>query len=226
METAQKALFPIVTICIFLFLLTSSVRLLTTNFYLQYQYQKFNIAQKAGLTRQELNNLSRGLVKFLTSSEKFPSLANSLFEPREISHLYDVQKLFRAVFIVQKITGIYLLLCLSLALFPPRRKNLNRFFFYIFLGCLTSIFIILFLALAIFFYFPSFFTGFHELFFKSGSWLFGPNDMLIRLYPEEFWLDSAKTLVFLTLAGAIVLSIFSGFISYRRQDKYQITSTK
>ena len=49
--------------------------------------------------------------------------------------------------------------------------------------------------------FEAAFAAFHALFFKAGTWQFGPDSNLIRLFPEPFWFEVSL------LAGAtIVLS--------------------
>lgn len=49
--------------------------------------------------------------------------------------------------------------------------------------------------------FEAAFAAFHALFFKSGTWQFGPDSNLLRLFPEPFWFEVSL------LAGAsIVLS--------------------
>jgi integral membrane protein (TIGR01906 family) len=51
------------------------------------------------------------------------------------------------------------------------------------------------------FAFDAAFTAFHGLFFKAGTWQFGPESNLIRLFPEPFWFETSL------LAGlSIVLS--------------------
>lgn len=218
----QRFLFFLAAFCIPLFLLTSSIRLLTTDYYLGYQYRKLDIVEKTGLSQTELDNITHKLLKFLISSAKFPaidikrgSIRKPVFNSREIAHLYDVQRVFKVVFAVQKITGLYLLFCLGLALFPPWRRKFGLFAFYIFIGCLISLFLISLLVLSVFFQFGSFFDKFHQAFFLAGSWLFGPRDTLIQLYPEQFWSNAARTTIFLTLSSTIVLGTLSGLISYR-----------
>lgn len=49
--------------------------------------------------------------------------------------------------------------------------------------------------------FDTAFAAFHALFFKSGTWQFGPDSNLIRLFPEAFWFE-----VSLLAGAAIVLS--------------------
>jgi uncharacterized membrane protein len=49
--------------------------------------------------------------------------------------------------------------------------------------------------------FDTAFASFHALFFRQGTWQFGPESNLIRLFPEPFWFETSL------LAGlSIVLS--------------------
>jgi integral membrane protein (TIGR01906 family) len=52
------------------------------------------------------------------------------------------------------------------------------------------------------------FTGFHSVFFESGTWVFYYSDTLIRLFPMRFWRDVFALLILLTLAeGALLLLV-------------------
>ena len=57
------------------------------------------------------------------------------------------------------------------------------------------------LALGTFFAvaFEAAFTAFHALFFQAGTWQFGPDSNLIRLFPEPFWFETSL------LAGVSIL---------------------
>lgn len=47
--------------------------------------------------------------------------------------------------------------------------------------------------------FDAAFAAFHALFFPAGTWQFGPDSNLIRLFPEPFWFETSL------LAGAAIL---------------------
>ena len=49
------------------------------------------------------------------------------------------------------------------------------------------------LLLGIFFAvdFETAFASFHALFFQEGTWQFGPDSNLIRLFPEPFWFETS-----------------------------------
>jgi integral membrane protein (TIGR01906 family) len=48
--------------------------------------------------------------------------------------------------------------------------------------------------------FEAAFAAFHAVFFKAGTWQFGPDSNLIRLFPEPFWFETSL------LAGASILA--------------------
>lgn len=60
------------------------------------------------------------------------------------------------------------------------------------------------LVLGIFFAvaFDTAFAAFHALFFKAGTWQFGPESNLIRLFPEPFWFEVSLLAGLSILAGA------------------------
>jgi uncharacterized membrane protein len=49
------------------------------------------------------------------------------------------------------------------------------------------------------------FTKFHGLFFTSGTWTFPADSMLIRLFPEPFWVASGAAWATLVLLAAALL---------------------
>jgi hypothetical protein len=53
--------------------------------------------------------------------------------------------------------------------------------------------------------FSAFFAAFHGVFFKSGTWLFPFDSLLIRLFPERFWVTSGAAWGALSAAGAGLL---------------------
>ena len=54
--------------------------------------------------------------------------------------------------------------------------------------------------------FDGFFVRFHEIFFSGDSWQFSSADTLIRIYPEQFWIDVSRITAGLAVLQAIVLA--------------------
>ena len=69
------------------------------------------------------------------------------------------------------------------------------------------------LALGVFFAvdFDVAFASFHALFFQAGTWEFGPDSNLIRLFPEAFWFETSL------LAGLsiVVSAVLAAWVALR-----------
>ena len=53
--------------------------------------------------------------------------------------------------------------------------------------------------------FDAIFDGFHEIFFEPGTWTFGDDETLRRLYPDAFWAIASGLLAGLALTQAMLL---------------------
>ena len=53
----------------------------------------------------------------------------------------------------------------------------------------------------------TFFAGFHALFFADGTWTFAASDTLIRLYPNQFWIDAGIAVAALVVLTALITMI-------------------
>jgi uncharacterized membrane protein len=73
------------------------------------------------------------------------------------------------------------------------------------LGSLATLGVAAVLVPMILFGFDGFLLRFHLLFFEGDSWHFDDSDTLLRLYPEQFWQDTAKLAAAMTVAQALVL---------------------
>jgi uncharacterized membrane protein len=66
--------------------------------------------------------------------------------------------------------------------------------------------------------FDTTFTIFHQISFERDTWLLSPEDNLIKLYPEQFWLDSATKVAVMTLLYTNALLILA-ILLYRTNAK-------
>lgn len=63
----------------------------------------------------------------------------------------------------------------------------------------------------------TFFAGFHSLFFADGTWTFSVRDALIRLYPQQFWVDAAVVVGLVTLLASLVTLVVTWPTRRRRE---------
>lgn len=129
------------------------------------------------------------------------------FGPVEIRHMDDVRGLVQACFVL----WLAALLGGAAAVFGLRsfgrheaiRKGLRG-------GSVLTIALMALIGVAMLINFDFIFTGFHEIFFESGTWTFSDDETLMRLYPEVFWGIASGLLATLALAQAVLLLLGAG----------------
>jgi len=164
--------------------------------------------------------ITSDLISFFKMSENNEDLVKS-FEKDEISHLIDVKRILYRFFFVYFLFIVLALLILFGLVFSSHNKFIK------YLGTSLSLGGIFTLFLSGVFYlltlnFDWFFVRFHELFF-TGNWTFPGTSLLIKLFPQVFWIDITKKIMFNVFISANIL-ILLGIIlllmsKYLRWDK-------
>ena len=138
----------------------------------------------------------------------------AVFNEKEKAHMKDVRALFdagRALRLGLLISGISLC-ALGLALNPRARMLLPACLFWLLLLLLTGLY---FAA-----DFERAFLRFHELLFQNQLWILNPEtDLMIRLYPEEFFSAVAVDAGCKT-GGALLALTALGVVSRRFSKKH------
>jgi len=133
---------------------------------------------------------------------------------REVSHLVDVRAVMDALFRVQGIAALAALVPLAYLMARRRWRSIGRAL----RGgvAVTAVLIAAIIAAALV-DFDVFFTAFHNVFFRSGTWTFEWTDTLIQLYPLPFWQDAVWKYGLLVL-GEAALAVALSVPAVRRGD--------
>jgi integral membrane protein (TIGR01906 family) len=117
-----------------------------------------------------------------------------ILDASERSHMRDVGSLVRALVGLEAAAIVVLLLTAWLLRSERARRDRLLLRGAAVVGLVA-------LVLGIFFAldFDVAFASFHALFFQAGTWEFGPDSNLIRLFPEAFWFETSL------LAGLSIL---------------------
>jgi len=200
------------TLLIPILVITAAVRLLATDQYLTFEYGKAAFPPDSfGFTSQQRFILASTNVHYVRAHLPQDELAKQtmygapVYNAREISHMADVRSVFQFVLVTGQIVFI-LLVVIGLLLWS--RGQQQTLLTAIQWGGLLTCGLILLIGVTAIIAWQSWFNTFHFLFFKPGSWLFLYTDALIRLFPEQFWFDSALTIAGLTLVGGLLATIF------------------
>jgi integral membrane protein (TIGR01906 family) len=196
-----------------------SVRLLTTDSYLAYEYGKASFpVDTYGFTSQQRFIMASTNVHYvrahLPDNELSKQTLNGVpvYNEREVSHMADVQAVFQAVL---RLWQLSFLLFVILGIFLWQQNQHMAFWAGVQWGGIVAAGIILTTAVLALFAWQTWFELFHRLFFLPGSWVFSYQDTLIRLFPMQFWYDATLTIASLSFAGGLLLAL----IGWRGQKK-------
>lgn len=141
------------------------------------------------------------------------STGSSMFSEGEVQHMVDVKNLIGFAYIL----GAVLAVILIIGIWYLAKRYAGGVRRALFSGAILALVGIAALAVFAIMGWDNFFTQFHALFFSDGTWTFNVSDTLIRLYPEQFWLDSAIAIAVLVLA-TIIAVIISCWPTGRRRE--------
>jgi integral membrane protein (TIGR01906 family) len=138
----------------------------------------------------------------------------TLFTDSEVSHMADV----KLVMLVAMVVGTLLALaCVVFMVYLARtaKGGIRR---SLFAGSLWMLVVLIALVVMAVFGWQQFFAGFHSLFFADGTWTFRSSDALIRLYPNQFWMDAGLVVGALVLVTLVVTLVCTWPTRRRRHD--------
>lgn len=169
----------------------------------------FRVDQLAGLSPKRIDRITGDTLGYLWRYHADRELL-SVYGDREIAHLVDVRTRFwqaRAVMVVSILT-----LAVGSGLDWWLGFNLGLIYKWVATAYLL-------LGLSFLFIFPAFFELFHRLLFESGTYLFNERDLLIRLFPYEFWwLAAALLMILAEMVMGIVWFVIQRYLGLRRQQ--------
>lgn len=191
------------------------------DFYMQ-KFEKYNIENITGMSRQDLSNVTEKLISYLKGNERDLNMEASIngeirevFGQREKQHMIDVRDLFIKSHRLRNISlAISLITALIIILVSKRRKK-DIWQSILFAGIVPNIFaMILYILVKI--DFNKYFTYFHKIFFNNDLWLLNPKtDVLIQMLPLEFFIDISTRIIGWFL-GILILMIVMASINLKK----------
>lgn len=206
----------IVTIGVPLLLILGSVRLAMTPQYLSFAYQRPDLRDDPyGFTREDRLRYGPIGIEYLITDADISLLGNlefpnggRMYTERELGHMEDVKDVTVAAF---RLLAVALVLVPGCATFLWLTNNPTRLWGALRMGALLTLSGIAAVVISAVIAWDMFFSLFHRLFFADGTWIFYTSDTLIRLYPEQFWFDTALLIGGVVIGGALIVV----FISHR-----------
>jgi integral membrane protein (TIGR01906 family) len=195
-----------------LVLVLINARLLMSNAYLRWEYNKPGFPDDPyGFTREDrlqyaplalaylFNNAG---VEFL-GDQTFPD-GSPLYNDRELSHMHDVKVVTRGlVRFGMALVIVYAAGIVVLAVSPAAHADLYA---ALLAGSVLTVALLVTGLITVSLAFDWLFVQFHALFFEGASWIFPTSDTLIRLFPEPFWIDAFALIFGGALVEAVILA--------------------
>lgn len=207
-----------ITVATPLLLVMFSIRIIMTPLFLQFEYTRPDFpADLFGFSAQDRLTYAPYAIQYLLNAEsinflgdlKFPA-GEPMYNERELGHMSDVKAVTQSAYLAATILAVAVLITI-IFLWRTNRPALRL---AIFNGGIFTLALIAAIIIIAIFNWDFFFTGFHQIFFASGTWRFEYSDTLIRLFPEQFWFDAALLIGGMSLLGALVMV----FIGWRWRD--------
>ena len=169
---------------------------------------RHGVAASLGTDQAEVDRVTAVMLRDLFTDGDF--IANldddpPILDASERSHMADVGALVRILAGLEAAAILVLLITAWWLRREPARRG------RLLLGAALAVGAVA-LALGIFFAvaFETAFTAFHALFFQAGTWQFGPDSNLIRLFPEPFWFETSLLAGLSILLTAVVAAWLAG----------------
>ena len=216
----------LVAICLPLTLVLVSVDIIASNAYLRHEYGLRGFPSSESYPPGERLRLAEATLHYLRSSEDTDYLrqleysGESVYNQREVQHLVDVKDVMNDVFLAEKIAIVVLGLALiwMVGVGKDREAALRS----VVLGCSLLWKVALVVGATALVSFNWFFTQFHRLFFKDGTWTFYVTDTLIQLFPLPFWMDATWKIGVLALGSAALLGCICYWAVKREPGQSQV----
>ncbi len=191
-----------------------SLRITTSHWLVRWEYNQADFpADPYGMSTEQRIELADVCVDYLVTGAGIDRLADleldgqPAFNARELGHMRDVKRVLRWLLGAGAVAGLLVVGgAAALALWPGAR---GRAPVALQGGSALTMGLLLLVGGLMATQWNTFFTGFHELFFPPGTWMFPFSDTLIRLYPVRFWMDVGTILVGLLALEAALLGLVS-----------------
>ncbi len=218
-----------VTLALPFLLLLAGARLLLSYEFLGIEYRRPGFpADPYGFTTEDRLEYGLEAISFLFSAEGVEELAQlrlprekcwqppaaasdcPLFKARELGHLEDAKRILKAGFTAAAYCLVFAILCPLAVRYMPivadyRSVVLSGFSAGLMYGAYLTLAVVAALAVFAAAAWDRAFDTFHEIFFPAGVWRFPYSDSLIRLYPEQLFVDAAFVIGGFAAASALLL---------------------
>lgn len=172
------------------------------------QFAKLNVYETFG-SKEVVDSESKALIGYLCCGKE---LDRDFFGERERLHLLDVKK----IIILNQVASVLVVgLVLAGLLILILKKDEREFAKAVMGASAITVFAVIFLWLSSLFNFDWFFLKFHFLAFDNDLWQLPESANLIKLFPQQFFVNFANRIAIQTLLVSVVIFSVAWVIRYK-----------
>lgn len=210
MDSYRRALRVLLILFYPILLTLLVVRFAFTESFVEFLYARVELPPDPMPYDLRLNIAKMGLRAVLSEKGMEEFKNSGLFNEREIRHMQDVKKLLD-VFFTFLYAGLPLWLAGLLSL--KRTEEIGRVLFW---GALVFEAFVLFIVISSVLNYEWLFEAFHNLFFDPYSWRFRNEDMLLRVYPMDFWFKATIYSALIAFCVNLILQVVGLYLWKKR----------
>lgn len=164
-------------------------------------------------SREIVDNQSEKLIGYLCCGKE---LDRDFFGDRERQHLADVKKI---ITLNQAVAVLLSGLVLTGLIFLILKKNEKEFAKTVAGASVITVLSVIFLWLSAFLNFDWIFLRFHYLTFDNDLWQLPESSNLIKLFPQQFFVNFANRIAIQTLIISVILILVSLYLVRKNDSK-------
>lgn len=213
-------------------LITSNVRVAFDSVALyEFGFERHDVSRRTGLSEEQLSDAAAQIRHYFSSDSddelldlrvKVGQESVALFSQREIIHMRDVNELVNLTYRLQEGAFLFMFLFITLGFLLRGSDFAGHLRKLLIRGSVTTATLVAAIGLVSLVAFGPLFTLFHQLSFSNDFWQLDPaRDVLVQLFPFNFWLEATVLLALASIleAGAIVglVTVIKGWRERRRR---------
>ena len=186
----------------FILILSLSLLIILTNFRLLVFDEEFYLDEAEKLNNLRYEDEYLNVIDYLKGDKPL-----MFFNEKENLHMEDVKHLIQIATSLWYISIIFAII--SLFYFAYTHKY-DKIFSALRTSSIIIIILLSILTLLSIAFFDKFFLYFHKIFFTNDLWILNPlRDLLINLFPQQFFIDFIRKLIIQSYIVAIIALLFT-----------------
>jgi integral membrane protein (TIGR01906 family) len=212
MNTSRMLLISILPLAI---LLGSAYTIIFNQSWYEKEFEKLRIYDSFDKEKQEIKSETAKIIFFLKGKS---DLNTEFLNEKEKIHMQDVRSIVKKY---QIVTYLVVLATLTLLFFTRKDKKALLYAGFSALVCL-GVFLVIIATM-----FSAVFITFHEIFFTNDFWMLNPEtDNLIKLFPEQFFIDAIKRMIKESITISIMFIVVGSYRMYGAMLKQKVYINK